>query len=421
MPIKLSLCRSPLRSELDIANPQRENNGMLTVATRAARPAKATGLSRRPTSQRRTYLLACMIFGTALAAWSQASDSTDTNQSWTSVTQSHSSAVNNQTRTTSSHTQSGNRTIDKQSTQILRSGTYEPYQDIERESTKVDNSTTRTVVRTYGRDANGQRVLVQLTDDEEKTLPSGGSKVVRSTSNPDPNGNLLVVQRQVQETTKLEKNVEETKTTTYLPNINGGLTPSMQVQERRERVDDHTVQFQKSTLLPDGAGNWQAGEVKTGTIMDAGANRSSEEHVLRPDSEGHLSEVSRTLSKESQSASGENRSTVEIYSKDVPGASPDGSLHLVQRVTTRLQASSSGGQATQQQVEQINPGNPSRGLQITVQSSGSKEHGSSGTRENRTFAVRDADGHLDVVSVDMTKSDQAPPVQVQIAPPAKPK
>ena len=366
------------------------------------------------------YPLPWVILGMALAAWSQTADTGNANQSWTATKQSQDSAAGNQTRTVTSHTQSGNRIIDKQSTQILRSGTYEPYQDIERESTQVNSSTTRTDVRTYGRDANGQRVLLQVTNEENQNLPSGGSKVVRSTSNPDANGNLVLIQRQVQDTTKVSKNVEETKTTTYLPDVNGGLQPSMQVQERREHVDDHTMQFQKSTLLPDGTGKWQAGELKTGTITDAGNDRSSEEHVLQPDSEGHLGEVSRTITRESQGLSGENRSTVENYSRDVPGASSDGSLHLVQRVMTRQQSSSTG-QAIQQQVEQINPGDPSAGLQVTVLSSGSKEEGASGSRESRTFEVRDANGHWNVVSVDMTQSDQTPPVKVQITPPAKSK
>jgi hypothetical protein len=393
---------------------------MRTVAAGGAGPDKPACPSRVTLFRKGSGLLPCVIFGMAIAGWSQTSNAPDSDKSWTATTQSQDSSVGSQTRTVNSHTQSGNRTIDKQSTQILRSGTYQPYQDIERESVQVDSSTTRSTVRTYGRDSNGQRILVQQTDEEKRDLPGGASKLVRSTSNPDPNGNLAVIQRQVEDKIKSGKNVEETKTTTFLPGVNGGLAPSMQVLERREQVDDHTVQFRKSTLLPDGAGNWQAGEVKTGTITDIGTDRSSEERVLRPDPEGNLGEVSRTVSKESQSPSGESHSVVENYATDVPGSSSDGSLRLVQRVTTRQQKSN-GGQTTQQQVEQINPGDPGAGLQVTVQSSGSKAEGVTGTRDTQTLEVRNPDGRMRAVSVDMTKSDQTPPVQVQIAPPAKPK
>jgi hypothetical protein len=47
-------------------------------------------------------------------------------------------------RTIESHTQSGNRTVDKQSLQRCGSdGNFEPYQDIEKESVKVNAATVR--------------------------------------------------------------------------------------------------------------------------------------------------------------------------------------------------------------------------------------------------------------------------------------
>lgn len=368
--------------------------------------------------------VACLLSGVmlalTLAARAQTPDTAPPDSNSTSTTESQDSSAGARNRTVESHTQSGNRTVDKQTIQILRSGAYEPYQDVERETIQVDRSTARTTVRTYARDANGQRTLVQVTEEEKQQLPGGGSKLVRSVSNPDANGRLAVVQRQVEDTTKVSKDVEETKTTTYLPSVNGGMAPSMQVQERREHVDDHTVRSQKSTLLPDGAGNWQTAEVKKSTTTDAGPNRTTEENVLRQDDEGRLGEVSRTVTRESQAA-GESGSVVEHYSKELPGSSADGSLHLVQRVTTARHESADGHQATeQQQVEQVNPGDPSAGLHVTVGTTSSKQQDASGTRETRSLDVRGSDGRLGIVSVDMTKSDQVP-VQVQIAPAQKPK
>jgi hypothetical protein len=167
--------------------------------------------------------------------------------------------------------------------------------------------------------------LVQVTEEEEQISPSGDSKVVRATSNPDTNGNLQLVQREIEETKKTSADTEETKTTVMLPSVNGGLAPAMQTQERRKHSGDNVVEFQKTTLLPDGAGNWQVGEVKQGTAKHDGKNRSTEERVSRPDSAGKLGEISRTVSKQSETASGEKRKTVETYSTDVPGSAPDGS------------------------------------------------------------------------------------------------
>jgi hypothetical protein len=132
-----------------------------------------------------------------------------------------------------------------------------------------------------------------------------------------------------------------------------------------------------------------------------------------------LNEVSRTLTSESRGADGQSQSVVETYSKDVPGGSPDGTMHLVQRVTASRN-SANGGQTTRQQVEQVNPGNPTDGLQVTVGSTGSEQSAAGGTTATSTVETRDADGRLHVVSVDMTKSDKTPAVQVQIAP-ANPK
>ena len=270
----------------------------------------------------------------------------------------------------------------------------------------MDATTVRTTTRTFGRDANGVKSLVQVTEEEKRTLPGGSSNVVRATSNPDGNGKLQLVQRQI----------EETKTTVMLPNVNGGLAPAMEVQERRTRGADDTVESQKTTLLPDGAGNWQVGEIRQATTRKENENHSTEEWVSRPDSEGKLGEVSHTISKESESASGEKRNTVETYSISVPGSVGDGSLHLVKRATTAQRPSSTSQQTTEQQVEQADPGDPGSGLRVTILTTDMMSPGASGAQATRTIQLRDADGRFGVVSVDTTKSDNIHAIQVQIAP-----
>jgi hypothetical protein len=358
-------------------------------------------------------------FFSSLVLWAQTSDSKtgDANKSWTATTDSQSDNAN-PTRTLESHTQSGNRTLDNQSVQRRGAdGQFEPYQDIEKATVQVDAATVRTTTRTFGRDADGAKTLVQVTEEEKRTLPGGDSNVVRSTSNPDANGRLQLVQRRIEETKKIGKDVEETKTTVMLPSIHGGLAPAMKMQERRQRGANDTVESQKTTLLPDGAGNWQVGEIRQTTSRQEGKNRSTEERVSRPDSEGKLGEVSRTVSKEPASASGETRNTVETYSIDVPGVTRDGSLHLVERATTARRTSSTGQQTTQQQVEQPDPGDPDSGLRVITLTTDTARPGPSGAQATRTIQMRDANGSFGVVSVDTTKSDNNHAIQVQIAPP----
>jgi hypothetical protein len=358
-----------------------------------------------------------------LALWAQTSTSQtgDENKSWTATTESQDGNAN-PTRTMKSHTQSGNRTLDKESIERHGAdGSFETYQDIEKETVQLNATTVRTTTRTLHRDANGLKTLVQVAEEEKHSLPGGDSKIVRTTSSVDFNGNLQLVQRETEETKKTSKDAEETKTTLMLPSVNGGLAPAMTVQERRKRVANDTVESQKTTFLPDGSGNWQVGEIRQATTKQEGTKSSTEERVSRPDSEGKLSEVSRTVSKESENASGQSRNTVEAYSVDVPGSARDGGLHLVERSTTTQHMSSTGQQTREQQVEQPNPGDPSSGVRVTMLSTDTAHLSPSGAQATRTIQVRDVNGSFGVVSVDTTKSDNLHVIQVRIAPSEKPK
>ena len=360
-------------------------------------------------------------FCSSCALWAQTSDSQsdEANKSWTATSESRSSDTD-PIRTIESHTQSGNRTLDKLSLQRRGAdGHFEPYQDIEKETVQVDPSTVRTITRTFDRDADAVKKLVQVIEEQKRTSPAGESNVERTTSDPDINGNLQLVQRQIEETKKTGANVEETKTTVMLPSADGGLVPGVQVQERRERGANDTLETHKVTLLPDGNGNWQVSEIRNTTTKQEADNRSTEERVSLPDSEGKLVEVSRTVSKEAKLAPGEKRNTVETYSASVTGATPDGKLHLVGRATTNQRTSSTGQQVSEQKVEQSNPGDPGAGLQVTVITSDTMRTDPSGAQSARTVRARNANGSYDsygVVSVDTTKSDKIPAIQVQIAP-----
>lgn len=368
-----------------------------------------------------------ILTGVCLATtlvWTQTTDSqaSDTSKSWSATTEQRGSGNTNPTRTAETHREADGRTVDKQAVErIGPDGRYEPYLDIEKESVKVDASTIRVTQRTFGRDSEGNRVLTQVTEEEKRTSQGGDVKSVRITSDPDANGRLQVVQRETQETKKTSPGVEDTKTAVFTLDINGGLAETMRIQERQKRSDDHTVEFRKSTLLPDGNGSWQVGEVREGLIKDDGKERSRDEQVLRPDSNGKLSAIARTVSKESEGTRGEKRTSVDSYTTDVPGSAGDGSLHLGQRVTTLHRANPNGGETTKEQVERPNPGDPSGGLHMTSEAIDIVRPGPDGAKRTQTIRSLDANGNLGVVSVDIGRTDKAPAVQVDIAAPDKPK
>ncbi len=355
----------------------------------------------------------CLILwvGTAVCAQAQDAQPNNTDESWTATTQT-SVDNTNPSRTIESHTKSGDRSVDKQRVEVLGpDGRYQPDSDTEKETIRVNATTTHTVERTYKWDANGQRKLALVTEEEAQTSVGGDTQMIRTTSSSDVNGKLQIVQREVANTKKTSPDAQETKTAVYFADGNGGFTMSRQTQELQKRSVDNKVEVQKTTLLPDGNGNWAVGEVREKTIKEDGNKRTTEERVSRPDLDGRLSELSRTVLDETQTGTGESSDTEDTYSTVVPGEAGDGRLHLNQRVTT-VQKKDSGSGTTEQQIEQPKPGNPNGGLQVSAKTKYTVHYAASGTEQTKTTQVSDGNGTSNVVSVQTQKSDQVHPAPV---------
>jgi hypothetical protein len=338
---------------------------------------------------------------------------TDEKSSTSTGQQQSSSSTWNPTRTSTAHKENDGRTVDTRSVQRLGpDGSYVPFLDTEKETIRVNATTTRIIERTFGRDPDGGKKLMQVTEEETRTLAGGEQKVVRTTSNPDVNGQLQVIRREMQDARPTGSNSQEINTTVLSPDINGGFTPSLKVEEHRTRNKD-TVQYRKSTLLPDGNGNWQLNEVREGVIKDNGKEQTKEENVLRPGSDGKLAIEERTVTKESEDRPGEKRQTVESYSTQVPGGVGDGSLQLNQRVTTTHETRPGGGESTVQEVEQRNPASPAESPRLTERTIDIVRPTLSGAREQtRSVQSLDANGNLGAVWIDMGKISGAPSIQV---------
>jgi hypothetical protein len=361
-------------------------------------------------------------------AFAQTSDSRtagEPSQSWTATTDSNSdylAAERTPVRIIESHSENGNRRLDKRSVEIRGSdGHFEPYQDIERETVQVDGSKVRTTTRTFGRDVNKAKTLVQVTEEEERTQPSGDSTTVRITSNPDANGKLQISERDTVQSKRIADNVQEIQTTVELVSTNGGLAPAMKTREIRKGNANGPVQSDKTTLLPDGGGKWQVNETRQTTSRWEGDSRVTEERISRLDAEGKLSEISRVVTKESENSAGEKRNTVETYSIDVPGTTRDGNLHLIERVNTSSQSNASGAQTSEQKVEQLNAGDPGADLRVSVLVNDKMVAGPSGEQSTVTVRARDSNGGLSIVSVDTKKSDRVPTMHIQQTPSNDPK
>jgi hypothetical protein len=338
------------------------------------------------------------------------------NNSWAATTESRNLLDDSTpTKTNKTHTEFNGRTLDRTVTEGVGSGGgYNPYLETERETVRVDSSTVRTVERVFGRDPNGGRALIRVTEEEKRNLPGGDTKILRTVSNSTVNGALQVVERDIQETRHTSPDVRQTTTTVLTPDVNGGFAPSMRRQEEEKRTSEHEVQFKRSTLLPDVNGDWQVNEVREGNIKQQdGQNDTKEENVLRRTADGNLSVVERTVTKQSESVPGERRKTVETYSKTVPGGFGDGGLILNQRVTTVQRLRSDGGTTTEQKLEQKNPGEPSGDMRLTQKTIDIVGPGTNGTSQGQqTIQSVDPNGALSTVWVDTRHKAGDSPIMV---------
>jgi len=310
-------------------------------------------------------------------------------------------------RIVESHCQNGDLTLNKRTIEIRGTDRHlETYQDIEVETRKVDASTVRTTIRTFARDVNGRKSLVQVTEEEKHILRGNDSNVVRATYNPDVNGKLQLVQREIVETRTIRKDLQETNTTVMLPSVDGGVTPAFKTRETRTQLANDILETEKTTWLPDVNGKWQVGEIRKDISTQEAKHLRSDETVFRSDADGKLHQMSRSVSHESESSPGEKQSSTEVYSIDLPGATRDGNLHLVERVSISTRTDANGGQTTTEMVEQPNPGDPGAGLRASVLVDNKFVPVEWGQESTITIRARDSNDTFGIVSIDTTKSER---------------
>ena len=337
-------------------------------------------------------------------------------QSWSATSRQGSPDGDlNPTRTNENHSQSDGRVLDKTSIENMGpDGRYIPYSDTEKESVRINETTVRNIERTYGRDSDGHRTLIQERQEETRNLPGGEQTVTRTVANPDSNGGMQVVQREVEDSKQISPGVRVTNSTLMTPDAEGKFSASMRSEQRETRSSDGTIQSTKSTLLNDGVSGWKLSEVRDSTSKPQGTDsRSKEVQVLRPDSEGKLAVVERTVSKESAGNSGDRRATVETYSTNVPGVAGNNGLQLVQRETTVQRTASAGARSTTREIEQTRPGSSSGDMQVTQEAIDIIRPNASGTvDETRTILTPNSDGRLGQVWVDTGTNGNPAAIQV---------
>lgn len=319
-------------------------------------------------------------------------------QSWTATSET-STANSNPSRTTESYTKSGNRTVDKKTTEVLGpDGEYQPYMETETETIEESPTERRSITRTYNPNADGDEQLAQVTESETQSAADGTARTVETTSAPDLGGKLQVVGREITSTTK-GADSQNSQTTVYLPDINGGLGPTMQVKEQQQHGADGAVSTRKTTLLPDSNGNWQVYESQEQTVRGGAQNRTSEDRISRRDFEGNVSPVSQVITHEAD-REGRATTTSETYSIDVPGWARFGSFQLLERATS-VRTAQPGKMVTEQRSEQADP---EMGFGTTTEKTDTVVTGNSGTTQTIVVTATYPDGYPSVVTVETRNS-----------------
>lgn len=271
-------------------------------------------------------------------------------------------------------------------TRILQTLSGEQYQALvqeEEKSIKVDAQTTRIIRTTSNFRHDGERAIIEVVEEEHRTLPGGEEHVSRTVSTPDLNGRFSVIRQEVQTTTLTKIGVQETTTTVFLPDINGGFQPAQQIEQTEREKGSGTVETEKISKVRDGNGNLVPSEKRIVLSREANdQSRTEEEQIYRSDSTGRLSlseQVYRTYSRDSE---GNEQWIIDTYRKNIGGTTRygGGRLHLDQRVRIVRESLPGGRERTVQEVEQRNPVAPSEDLRVverTVTTSGPVRNGES--------------------------------------------
>jgi hypothetical protein len=317
-------------------------------------------------------------------------------------------------RVTNQRTEENGRVVEKQVYESPSiNGGYAATSDVEQETIKVNDSTTRVIKRAYTRDASGNRQLFQITEEERTASPDGREKTVRSTSRVDNDNRWQVVERETEDAAPTGKDSRKVTSTLMRQGANG-LVAVQQTQTTEQRTGN-TTRSREVISNADPNGSFQPSAVKETVATITKDGITTDEKTLADDGRGQMVVVGRTVTNETKNAVGQSQQTVQEYSANVPGATPDGTLHLVRQSTENVQRDASGAVQTQSQTQTVNAGNPTDSLQTVTTATGVSQPTGRGQSDTKT-TVRDTNGGGTFGTVFVTDGHETkvlPPVPAQ--------
>jgi len=229
----------------------------------------------------------------------------------------------------------------------------------EKETVPLGKDGTRTTVKVYDRDVNGNRQLIETVVEEIQNLPGGRTDATRTVSRRGVDGRLRPVRKDTQETSSTGANAYQTTMTIQLPGPSGSLVRAEQITQKEQAKGENQIEIDRIHMLRGGSGSWETNERRVSTTSKTNDQFSTDEAVYRYDANGKYQLDRQLSSKQWRDSRGMEQREVSTYRSDLSGR-----LNLDTRARISRESLPDGTTQTTQVLEQQNPASPSGGLRL---------------------------------------------------------
>jgi hypothetical protein len=239
---------------------------------------------------------------------------------------------------------------------------YGSASEAEKETVPLGANGTKTTIKIYGRDVNGNRQLIETSVEEIRNLADGRTDATRTISRRGADGRLRPIRKDVQETAPTGANSYQTTLTTDLPSSSGSLVRTEQIVQTEKAKGENQIEIDRTHMLRSGGGSWETSDRRISTTRKSGDQFSTDEAVYRYDVNGNYKLDQRMSSRQWRDPQGQEQREVSTYRSD-----QSGTLKLDARTRIVKQNMPDGTSQTTQVLEQQNPVAPSGSLRLVEQ------------------------------------------------------
>jgi hypothetical protein len=269
----------------------------------------------------------------------------------------------------------------------------QPLTDVEFEVARPTANSVRTTRRAYDRNANGERVLMEVLVEDVRSSGPDAFNATRTRSERDVNGNMQIVMKQAQETAPAGPGSYRTRTTTMVQGVSGALSPSGEIIQLEKKKADGAVEIERTQQVPSANGGWTPGDRRTSTTRVENGRSLTEDNIYWQDANGKLALTQKEVSREWTDAQGR-----VVQEKEISLPNPSGRFELNARVAIVRETYADGSQQTTQtrfQKSAVDPSGGMKTVEVIVQTD--SPAGPNANERLTVIQFPDANGKLETV------------------------